>query len=98
MNTDKCHISDGSTPLPGATCSALVDMAIADYVAMLERQNKYCRGKIERLTALLEATRQYRIGHEVPMDWFIKRDQEIGNPAVVTPNPKLRHGGPTTDE
>ncbi len=67
-------------------CSAPVDTAIADYVAMLERQNKYCRAKIERLTALLEVTRHYRIGHEVPMDWFIKRDQEIGNPAVVSPN------------
>lgn len=44
--------------------------------------------KIAELTQLLEVTRHYRIGHEVPTEWFIKRDRAIGNPAVSPPNAK----------
>ncbi len=39
---------------PASDGSALVDMAIADYVAMLERQNKYLRKELHKNEARLK--------------------------------------------
>ena len=52
------------------------------------------RGKVAELTELLKATRRYRIGYEVPMEWFIKRDIAIRDTSIVAPNAELSDSRP----
>ncbi len=90
---------EGSARFGAAQCSAKLLARIQSYLGngglfnpeMMEHDKVRdlvmdCRDKIERLTFLLELTRHYRIGHKVPMSWFIMRDEEIGNPGVISPN------------
>lgn len=62
----------GSAP-PGG--SALVDMAIADYVAMLERQNKYLRKELHKNEARLKWLHDCSAGQTDPegYEWGIYR-------------------------
>ncbi len=76
MNEPKIPIEDPhQAGCPAATCSALVDMAIADYVAMLERQNKYLRKELHKNEARLKWLHDCSTGQTDPegYEWGIYR-------------------------
>jgi hypothetical protein len=67
-------------------CMLLVGLGLSKSSASLVMDEiERLRSEVENLTGLLKATRRYRLGHEIPMEWFIKRDKAIGNPGVSKP-------------
>lgn len=67
-----CSATHGAIELAG---SALVDMAIADYVAMLERQNRYLRNELHKNEARLHWLHDCSTGQTDPegYEWGIYR-------------------------
>ncbi|GEM_PF-5612819 len=76
MSDTKSIESETSAAAAGAApCSALVDMAIGDYVAMLERQNKYLRKELHKNEARLKWLHDCSTGQTDPegYEWGIYR-------------------------
>jgi len=75
MKNEQDSKSPAIPPLPPARGSALVDMAIGDYVAMLERQNKYLRKELHKNEARLKWLHDCSTGQTDPegYEWGIYR-------------------------